>query len=170
VSTAQSSPYCARGERRRRNQGPSSLAAAVPWLEDCLTSSSRESGKGETMSDQIGNRVVSLILKNSRVSTAAMALRLSPSRASFSGDYTMEPGELYRLRAWGASPGELSIELVDHGFIVRDWPHSVVCVSSVKTLGGLPRSRSQIRIAPAISIRERFHPLDEDDEDTKPGA
>jgi hypothetical protein len=121
------------------------------------------------MSDQIRSQVVSLILRNSRTTTAAMALRLAPQRASFSGDYVMEPGDSLRVRAWGASPGELTLELVDQGMVVRDWPNSVICVSSVRLLGSLPRLKSLPRIAPAISIRERLHPLDDFEEDTKPG-
>jgi hypothetical protein len=118
------------------------------------------------MSDQ--SKVVSLILKNGRTTTAAMALRLAAPRSCFSGDYTMEPGESFRVRAWGASRGELTIELADQGLVVRDWPSSVVCVSSVRLFGALPQGR-HLRIAPAISIRERLHPLDDFEEDTKPG-
>jgi hypothetical protein len=114
------------------------------------------------------SNVVSLILKNSRTTTAAMALRLAAPRSAFSGDYRMDPGESFRIRAWGASQGELTIELVDQGLAVRDWPNSVVCVSSVRLFGALPRSRP-LRIAPAISIRERLHPLEDFEEDTKPG-
>jgi hypothetical protein len=120
------------------------------------------------MHDRAKSQVVSLILRNNRATTAVMALRLGPPRAAFSGDYTMEPGESFRIRAWGASQGELTIELADQGLVVHDWPSSVVCVSSVRLFGALPRGR-HLRIAPAISIRERLHPLDEFEEDTKPG-
>jgi hypothetical protein len=68
------------------------------------------------MSDQ--SKVVSVILKNRRTTTAAMALRLAAPRSAFSGDYTMEPGESFRIRAWGASQGELTIELADQGSFV----------------------------------------------------
>ena len=81
----------------------------------------------------------------------------------------MEPGESLRVRAWGTSPGELTIELVEQGLLVRDWPDSVVCVSSVRLVGGLARVESQGRSAPAISIRDRLHPVEED-EDTDPGG
>jgi hypothetical protein len=81
----------------------------------------------------------------------------------------MDPGESFRVRAWGQSPGELTIELADQGLVVRDWPNSVLCVSSVRTFGAIPRPMSRLRIAPAISIRDRLHPLDDFEEDTKPG-
>ncbi len=113
---------------------------------------------------------MSLILKNSRTTTAAMALRLAAPRSSFSGDYTMAPGESFRVRGWGALPGELTIELAEQGLVVRDWPNSIICVSSVRVFGALPRPQPQMRIAPAISIRERLHPIDGfEDDDTKPG-
>jgi len=126
------------------------------------------------MSDRPKDHVASLIVRNSKATTAAMALRLGPQRATFSGDYVMEPGDSLRIRAWGTSPGELTIELADQGIVVRDWPGSVVCVSSVRVLGGSGRApgraRPSSRIAPAISIRERLHPLDDfEEEDTKPG-
>jgi hypothetical protein len=121
------------------------------------------------MRDASKAQIVSLIVRNSRPTVAAMALRLSAARASFSGDYNLDPGESFRVRAWGAAPGELAIEICDQGLVIRDWPNSVVCVSSVRTFGALHPAR-HLRIAPAISIRERLHPLDTfEDDDTKPG-
>jgi hypothetical protein len=119
------------------------------------------------MLDRNDIHTVRLIVKNCAHKLATLAVRLGPPRQAFSGDYPMQLGESYEVRAWGPSTGTLTVEVAQHGVTVRDWPNSVLSVSTLRRVGGPLRPGERLRTAPSVSIRERMHPFD-DDEDTVP--